>query len=377
MLNIKKIKSKNLVVFAGLTPFMNNKVLDRSYMGNYHGGEALTDMAEAIQNEGYNFLTIDKYLNSEQQDPALLISDMAIGQNPKRKNIIPAICYSLESPIVASRYYHHINSKTKLFAKVYDWEGISCRIENSKSRFLPISWPTSMREVMTPVNWNSKKQLVMINSNKRALQWSWPKLSISEISKFPKALISNINSTWIKSIDPIMKSEIYLERLKCIKYFSKYEGFDLFGFGWDNRQNALNTEMLQSVQKCYRGTIPDKAKLEYLQKYKFSIVFENTVFPGYLTEKIFDCFFAGAIPIYLGDPKIEEKIPSDCFIDARKFRSYEALHDFFCSISEKKANEYLEAIREFISSSAFEPFKSNFFAKTIVNCLNEINLEYE
>ena len=46
-------------------------------------------------------------------------------------------------------------------------------------------------------------------------------------------------------------------------------------------------------------------KIEYLKDFKFNICPENTVSDGYITEKLFDSFSAGCIPIYSGDENIE------------------------------------------------------------------------
>ena len=42
-------------------------------------------------------------------------------------------------------------------------------------------------------------------------------------------------------------------------------------------------------------------KLEYLKNFRFNICPENVDAPGYCTEKLFDAFLAGTIPIYHGD----------------------------------------------------------------------------
>ncbi len=44
-----------------------------------------------------------------------------------------------------------------------------------------------------------------------------------------------------------------------------------------------------------------KDKQKWLEQYKFNLCFENSSYPGYLTEKLFDAFSAGCIPIYWGD----------------------------------------------------------------------------
>lgn len=45
-------------------------------------------------------------------------------------------------------------------------------------------------------------------------------------------------------------------------------------------------------------------KNEWLKDYKFHICFENSSYPGYLTEKLFDAYNTGTIPIYWGDTSL-------------------------------------------------------------------------
>ena len=47
------------------------------------------------------------------------------------------------------------------------------------------------------------------------------------------------------------------------------------------------------------------AKTAYLRRFKFTIAFENSRRPGYVSEKLFDAFAADTVPIYWGDPEIE------------------------------------------------------------------------
>ena len=49
-------------------------------------------------------------------------------------------------------------------------------------------------------------------------------------------------------------------------------------------------------------------KHEYLKQFKFNICPENCIDDGYVTEKIFDSFYAGCIPIWNGDKNLEENI---------------------------------------------------------------------
>ena len=75
----------------------------------------------------------------------------------------------------------------------------------------------------------------------------------------------------------------------------------------------------------YRNNIGGavKDKKDFLQKYKFTIAFENTSYNGYATEKITEAFAANTIPIYYGDPRIGEDFNEDAFINCHKYHTIE------------------------------------------------------
>ena len=54
--------------------------------------------------------------------------------------------------------------------------------------------------------------------------------------------------------------------------------------------------------------------LRIYNQYKFVITFENSKTQGYITEKIFNVFLANSIPIYDGDPNINDFINPGCFL---------------------------------------------------------------
>jgi hypothetical protein len=68
-------------------------------------------------------------------------------------------------------------------------------------------------------------------------------------------------------------------RLRFIREFSKYFKIDLFGSVFNNR-------------------VDDKIKI--LKDYRFNICFENDLFPGYVTEKVFESWASEAIPVWWG-----------------------------------------------------------------------------
>jgi alpha(1,3/1,4) fucosyltransferase len=171
--------------------------------------------------------------------------------------------------------------------------------------------------------------------------------------------------------------ELYSEREKAIRWFEQNhtEEFDLYGMDWDKycfkgALSILNSfDILGKIPKTqypsYKG--PVKSKREVLRKYKFSICYENMRdIPGYITEKIFDCFFGGCVPVYWGAPNIAEQIPSDTFIDRRKFGSYEELYAYLKNMPNDQYLAYLKAIRNFVQSDKIYPFSAQCFVETIV-----------
>lgn len=181
--------------------------------------------------------------------------------------------------------------------------------------------------------------------------------------------------------------ELYSERIKIIKWFEKNapHDFELFGTGWNcpplakiGRESKLSKLQLRfwhfiesnnhiyTFFPSYRGKV--KSKRQILLNTKYSICFENVRdYPGYITEKIFDSFFAGCVPVYWGASNISDYIPDECYIDFRKFSSINELYTYLKSINKKLYNEYQYSIASFLSSSHAYPFSEEFFARNIVN----------
>jgi hypothetical protein len=157
-----------------------------------------------------------------------------------------------------------------------------------------------------------------------------------------------------KNIHSKYKGELYSERIRAIFYFNHFpDQFDLWGKGWDEYKLQV-----------YRGVASDK--IQTLANYKFSICYENTSDKeGYITEKIFDCFKAGVIPVYLGAPNIEKIVPTNCFIDKRRFKTYQALQEFLLNMTEAEFNCYLSHIKVFLDGRIAEEFTQDAFVTKV------------
>jgi hypothetical protein len=91
------------------------------------------------------------------------------------------------------------------------------------------------------------------------------------------------------------------------------------------------------------GPIPGgtREKIESLRQYKFNIAFENRALAGYTTEKIFEPMVVRCLPIYWGDPTINEQFNPRSFLNRADFPSDEALIEKIIELDNDDA-KYLE-----------------------------------
>jgi hypothetical protein len=85
-------------------------------------------------------------------------------------------------------------------------------------------------------------------------------------------------------------------------------------------------------------------KVKLLSEYKFYLAFENYQVEDYVSEKIFEGLFSGAVPVYRGDANVGRFMPSnDSFIDANKLSPKELADKLNGLAGDEKAyNKYFE-----------------------------------
>ncbi|MBM3206362.1 MAG: hypothetical protein FJZ43_01955 [Candidatus Staskawiczbacteria bacterium] len=248
----------------------------------------------------------------------------------------------LESPMIKPDNYDKANHG--YFKKVFTWS--DTLVDNIK--YFKINYSHNIPEKLNFDRNATKKLCTLISSNK---------------------LISGVN-------------ELYSERIRAIRWFEKNhpESFDLYGKGWDKyhfegvflglklaRLNRLIflAKLLAPYYPSYKGSV--ESKKETYQTYAFSLCYENVKdFPGYITEKIFDCFLGGCVPIYLGANNIADHIPQNSFIDKRKFNTYEELYSYIKNMKKEEYLSYISAIENFLKSEKALAFSAEYFANTII-----------
>jgi hypothetical protein len=155
----------------------------------------------------------------------------------------------------------------------------------------------------------------------------------------PQLLIKNENQDFAKLDKPKSKfcNFIYSNEVKYrqsfFKQLSTYKHIDAPGKSMNN---------MPSIDETYEGDVWHR-KRQFLTAYKFTIAFENYRYPGYQTEKLYDAMLAGSIPIYFGDPNIEEIFNSKSFINASEYLNLK--DNVIISFLEKNAQQNFVDIR--------------------------------
>lgn len=89
------------------------------------------------------------------------------------------------------------------------------------------------------------------------------------------------------------------------KQLSRYKKIDAPGISMNN---------MDGIDKIYPGDFWQR-KNRFISEYKFTIAFENYVYPGYQTEKLYDAMQMNSLPIYCGDQFIGEIFNTASFIN--------------------------------------------------------------
>jgi len=228
------------------------------------------------------------------------------------------ILYCFESPLVNP--FNHMRILHCFFSKVVTWNDDLAR----RTGYLKFNIPQIKRNKVSKIKFERKKFLTAVYSNK-----STPAI-FGNMSKY--------------------KIDLYQLRYELFRQLDETNvEFHLYGRGWNTKRPFNLQDKWQSWKRfdSYKGEIKDK--LEVISKYKYCLAFENAVAPGYITEKIFDCFLAGCVPVYYGAPNIEKYIPSNTFIDYRELGSMEKLVAYLVNIDKSTYSNYLQNAKYFLS----------------------------
>lgn len=112
-------------------------------------------------------------------------------------------------------------------------------------------------------------------------------------------------------------------RERFFDLLSKYKKIDAPGASRNNSAPLGGHD--SALQSRYQSKDWQEDKLSAIRPYKFTIAFENTSHPGYVTEKIYHPMLVGSIPIYWGNPVVGRDYNTRSFLNAHDYYSLEEL----------------------------------------------------
>jgi len=170
------------------------------------------------------------------------------------------------------------------------------------------------------------------------------------------------------------KGELYTWRRAVVKHFDRTSQteLDLVGSGW-NAETVSWAPWCRFRSPSLRAELSLNRKRELLGNYRFVIAAENFHGRrGYISEKIFDAFLGGAVPVYLGDASISDFLPAESFVDARAYNDIPTLIAALRKMTQKEWEAKREAAVLFLESDAFREFTSEKFVERMLEVLRSI-----
>ncbi len=222
-----------------------------------------------------------------------------------RKDIFK-IGYLLESPNIRHQEQWNANFLNNHFDYIMTYWSDLLDLLSHKSTFC--------RHNCHHLNFNNKFDIDLLNINKIIDKSSCMLLERRDLSG--KYTINNIELTCLDNL-----REKYIKNLKNI---------DVYGRGWEKYKIHPHINV-----KHTNGKQNDRPAYEYYKNYMFCIIIENTTADGYVSEKIYDAFIAGCIPIYYGNNNNQVGIPENMYIDLKNFETSKDLALYIENLSDE------------------------------------------
>lgn len=377
-----------IAISAETEPFKNERILNDAWAKMFPGALWIPVLARKLKAKNFLVTTADVALERVEQrvwDPQRIgIIQHADDHTTERLITLgcrPIVITAFESPLYAPRFYNNVKTIASKFPHRVMFSGLFKLLNEGRGMNHPVTFPSfNDGHFLDPVDWEKKDFLTMIVENKYNVPFSplflrhpW------DILRIVKRLMWSLVSPDIMRTDLLIKRlpgrQLHDQRFEAILYFSKRNQLKLFGKGWSNLSNLPKyySSRLGPLLRHMKPQFVDD-KIAALRKFKFALCFENYSFPGYITEKIIDCFVAGVVPIYLGAPDIASSIPRNCYVDAAAYESFEELENTLTKMTKPEYEDLIRNGRNFLRSEegrrySFEGFAG--FMQSLI--LNEIN----
>lgn len=318
------------IAFAQSSPDMGRNRFFDGAAAHDRWLEAFGDFRLALQAAGYRCETLDMFAPHEVDVLITTRYDLrmsAILQVIRARPDCRVVLWAIEEPVVCG--LHEAEIITKLDCDlILTWR--DDLVDNGKLVWAAIPQPSYIPGRTRAVPFTQRKLITAIYGNK--------------FFRHPR--------------------ELYTGRKQVIKELARLGvPIDLYGGGWDSAEPELRA--------IWRGPVKDKYDVQ--SGYRFTLCFENSRdYIGDITEKPFDAFASGTVPVYLGAPNIADYIPKECFIDFRDFPSVEELARYLSAMTEAEFDARLSAIERYMESDFGRDFSGETQARIMIDSLRRL-----
>lgn len=361
-----------LIFDIGLNGFEDGRLFDRKY-AILPGLGYFPILAEKARHENIVCLTIDQYLANRTIYKDLPKYGYTYEAKPhtnkilEKENITKFITYCGEAPLNSVSFYREINSRVQGYQHLFIFSGTRLQTNLTTTRVHDFFWPNTDIPLQGK-DWDKRRLLAFISSPKSKYPANFERL-LSRLARYPRHIFRSLSDTLFgHAYGKHLCISLTQYRRDVIRYFGPHKEFQLYGKGW---MAAIRHD--REFSKFIYANPPASLDNKHLEvgNYKYIICFENTIFQGYITEKIFDAMLGGAVPIWRGCDDIYNYVPAECFIDAKDFPTFRELHDYLLSKTKEEWLAYREAIDNYLKSERYTWFTGEYFATKVIRLLKE------
>ncbi len=369
-----------IAISADIEPLKRGQLFDKDCSKGFPGSCWNPLVKELLEEKGLRVLTADMALELVQIG-SLNAASIGVVQHLDDSETealiaagaMPLLILAFESPLYVPDFYRNAHEVIEKFEHCILFRGLippdrTLGQDGHVMRF-PIYHQEDLNDILP---WSERKFLSMVVANKYALLFSrlYLRHPVDLLRYGKRRLVNLLFNRYQSGFDT--NQALQDQRLEAIFYFGGQNRLRLYGKGWEQTHNLpiVYRKKLDSIWKAI-DPIPVDEKISTIAKYRFSLCFENYSYPGYVTEKIIECFVAGTVPVYLGAPDIDELIPKEAYVDVRDYPSWESLLKKLESMSEGESMAIIEAGRQYLASSdgmlhSYEQF-SSFISQLVFN----------
>jgi glycosyltransferase involved in cell wall biosynthesis len=260
---------------------------------------------------------INGYKNDIPKNAICYFTVMDIRLFPKNileRKDIKKICYLLEGPNSWHGHNYNYEILNEYFDKIITyWEPL---LDKPKVEYFPF---------VSRFDVNNKYHLQIINKNRK-----YDKSIGMILANRPNNEEYKINEIQLRRLDYLRK-----------EYAIVFDNITIHGQGW----NELENHKYINIENIKNRMSDDTDINQFYKRFNFALIVENCNATNYVSEKIYDAWVAGCIPIYNGNnDKIN--LPKNCYIDIKDFEDIEKVKEYIDKLTKEDIDIYYDNIQK-------------------------------